>query len=59
MVRFTKGGTMKMRLSMWAACVVASLLAAGCTTPMEHNLPPADQLARLGPGMAGPGPGVM
>jgi hypothetical protein len=35
------------------------LTAAGCVTPIEHNLPPAERLMHPGPGVDGPGPGVM
>jgi hypothetical protein len=31
----------------------------GCKSPFSHNLPPAVQLAQPGPGVGGPGPGVM
>ena len=35
-----------------------ALLAQGCATS-THNLPPAQQLLEQGPGVGGPGPGVM
>ena len=35
-----------------------ALLAQGCATS-THNLPPAQQLLESGPGVGGPGPGVM
>jgi hypothetical protein len=42
-------------LSLLAACVTI----AGCRTPCKQNLPPADMLMHPGPGVDGPGPGVM
>lgn len=44
--------------------VVASVLAllaaiTGCTGPYKQNLPPAQMLMEPGPGVGGPGPGVM
>jgi len=50
---------MKARLS-WCACLMATLLTAfGCSTYKSHNLPPAQRLMEPGPGVGGPGPGVM
>jgi len=34
-------------------------LMVGCKGPLHHNLPPAQQLMEPGPGVGGPGPGVM
>jgi hypothetical protein len=51
---------MKLRLSLsiLSAAVVASTL--GCAAaPYAHNLPPAQQLLEPGPGVGGPGPGVL
>ena len=31
----------------------------GCRAPCKNNLPPADMLMHPGPGVDGPGPGVM
>ncbi len=42
-------------VSLLAACV----MIAGCRTPGKQNLPPADMLMHPGPGVDGPGPGVM
>ena len=40
--------------------LVALMLAAlGCAFPKQHNLPPAQQLMEPGPGVGGPGPGVL
>lgn len=50
---------MRIRLAMWVSCWAAMLTAAGCVTPIEHNLPPAERLMHWGPGVDGPGPGVM
>ncbi|HQU43590.1 MAG TPA: hypothetical protein PK867_12315 [Pirellulales bacterium] len=38
-------------------CALAAL--AGCKAPFTKNLPPAEQLMHPGPGVDGPGPGVM
>lgn len=55
---------MSVRLSLGALLVAATL--AGCVAPGAHNLPPkvhnappAQQLLELGPGVGGPGPGVL
>ncbi|MBW3596828.1 MAG: hypothetical protein KY475_06075 [Planctomycetes bacterium] len=38
----------------------AAAAAGGCGTPLkQHNLPPAQQLMEPGPGVGGPGPGVL
>ena len=39
--------------------IVAGLAMAGCRAPCKNNLPPADMLMHPGPGVDGPGPGVM
>ena len=44
---------------IWAAIAIAALLTTGCGTMQQHNLPPADQIAHPGPGVDGPGPGVL
>ena len=41
-------------------CLLVLVIAtAGCMGPFQHNLPPAERLAHPGPGVDGPGPGVM
>ncbi|MBN2474116.1 MAG: hypothetical protein JXB62_05890 [Pirellulales bacterium] len=47
-----------MRISLVFAFVVA-VAVAGCQVPMQENLPPAQMLMHPGPGVDGPGPGVM
>ena len=39
--------------------LVLMLATVGCKSPMKNNLPPASQLMHPGPGVDGPGPGVM
>jgi len=39
--------------------LLALLAAAGCAFPKAYNLPPAQQLLEPGPGVGGPGPGVL
>ena len=41
---------------MWLA---AGLAAVGCAFPKAHNIPPAIQIMEPGPGVGGPGPGVL
>jgi hypothetical protein len=49
---------MKLRSSL--TLVMLASLAGGCGTPLkQHNLPPAQQLMEPGPGVGGPGPGVL
>lgn len=44
----------------FAVCVMALLVAiGGCKGPCHQNLPPAEMLMHPGPGVDGPGPGVM
>jgi hypothetical protein len=51
---------MKVNLQLWMAMLVAGVLGAtGCAVPRAHNLPPAQQLLEPGPGVGGPGPGVL
>ncbi len=45
--------------SSFVLMVVACVAIAGCRTPCKENLPPAQQLMHPGPGVDGPGPGVM
>ncbi|QDU27465.1 hypothetical protein ETAA8_25530 [Anatilimnocola aggregata] len=49
---------MKIRLLL---CIMslAVVTATGCVFPKAHNLPPASQLLEPGPGVGGPGPGVL
>lgn len=46
---------MKYRMAVF--CALAAL--AGCKAPFSKNLPPAEQIMHPGPGVDGPGPGVM
>lgn len=51
-----------MRITNWfaSALLATGLAATGCTgAKMAHNLPPAQQLMEPGPGVGGPGPGVI
>ncbi len=50
---------MKVRLSVWTLLVVATAALTGCHAPGGHNLPPAQQLQHPGPGVGGPGAGVI
>jgi hypothetical protein len=50
---------MKTRLSLWSLALGVCLAALGCAFPKQHNLPPAVQLMEPGPGVGGPGPGVL
>lgn len=54
-----KVNDMRIRIGLWMTCVIAALVATGCIMPKEHNLPPAHRLMHPGPGVGGPGPGVM
>lgn len=47
-----------MRFSAGFFCVLVAALA-GCKMPGTHNLPPAERLMHPGPGVDGPGPGVL
>ena len=49
---------MKIRFSL-VLLVAAGFAAAGCAFPKAHNLPPAQRLLEPGPGVGGPGPGVL
>lgn len=46
---------MKYRWALFCAFVAM----VGCKAPFSHNLPPAEQIMHPGPGVDGPGPGVM
>ncbi len=51
---------MKIRLSLVSIALALGLTALGCAFPHhQHNLPPAAQLMEPGPGVGGPGPGVL
>lgn len=51
---------MKLRLSLWIVMMAAISATLGCAAaPYAHNLPPAQQLLEPGPGVGGPGPGVL
>lgn len=49
-----------MKITQFAALAAAlALSAAGCVNPLGYNLPPASRLLEPGPGVGGPGPGVL
>src|SRR5688572_25654617 len=50
---------MRIRLSLVSLALALGLTALGCAFPKQHNLPPAAQLMEPGPGVGGPGPGVL
>ncbi|MBP85465.1 MAG: hypothetical protein CMJ64_01920 [Planctomycetaceae bacterium] len=51
---------MKVRLTLWSLFTAAAVMATGCVSDIRsHNLPPAEQLFQPGPGIGGPGPGVL
>jgi hypothetical protein len=51
---------MKVRLTLWSLFTAAAVMATGCVSDIRsHNLPPAEQLFQPGPGVGGPGPGVL
>ena len=54
-VNFSKG----LMLLAVAALVGCQVPATRSGLPIAHNLPPAQMLAEPGPGVGGPGPGVM
>ena len=39
--------------------LLAVMVIAGCEGPIKHNLPPSQMMMHPGPGVDGPGPGVM
>ncbi|XZE54528.1 hypothetical protein SH139x_000498 [Planctomycetaceae bacterium SH139] len=47
-----------MRLTSKLLCVAATVMATGCA-PVRHNLPPEQRMMEPGPGVGGPGPGVL
>ena len=51
---------MKTYVKFWALILVAAMSVTGCVKPFQqHDLPPAHQLMHPGPGVDGPGPGVL
>jgi hypothetical protein len=50
---------MKFRLSLVSLACAVALMSLGCAFPKQHNLPPAAMLMEPGPGVGGPGPGVL
>src|SRR6185503_16023725 len=54
-----RGDIMKIRLSLWILTAAVACTALGCAFPKAHNIPPAQQLLEPGPGVGGPGPGVL
>ncbi|MDA1051057.1 MAG: hypothetical protein O3C40_11345 [Planctomycetota bacterium] len=51
---------MKVRLALWSLFTAAAVTAMGCASDIRsHNLPPAERLMQPGPGVGGPGPGVL
>ena len=45
--------------SLALSIMLASVAIMGCRAPCRENLPPAGMLLHPGPGVDGPGPGVM
>ncbi len=45
--------------SFVVSLIVVGLALAGCRAPCKNNVPPAEMLNHPGPGVDGPGPGVM
>ena len=51
---------MKLQTIRWIVATAASLGALGCVSGrVAHNLPPSQRLLEPGPGVGGPGPGVI
>ena len=49
-----------MKVTYFAAMIAALVISmAGCVSPLGYNLPPAERLFHPGPGVDGPGPGVI
>ena len=53
--------TLRTWLTNWRACGLAlvTIAAVGCGGRLAYNLPPAQQIMHPGPGVGGPGPGVI
>ena len=54
-----EGGTMRARTLFVSSLLAAAVVALGCGGRLAYNLPPAQQLMHPGPGVGGPGPGVL
>jgi hypothetical protein len=51
---------MNVRRTLWTVFVGGAIAATGCSgLQQSHNVPPAQQLMEPGPGVGGPGPGVI
>ena len=50
---------MKLRLKNWCLFFALTLAVTGCAGWKPYNLPPAERLLQPGPGVGGPGPGVL
>ncbi len=50
---------MRVKTLFMKSLLVLSVAAIGCGGRMAYNLPPAQQLMHPGPGVGGPGPGVL
>ncbi len=50
---------MRTRLCLTNLMVLVAVAAVGCGGRLAYNLPPAQQLQHPGPGVGGPGPGVI
>ena len=50
---------MKSRFVLGIMPLLALVAAAGCAFPRAYNLPPSQQIMEPGPGVGGPGPGVL
>ncbi|MCA9198308.1 MAG: hypothetical protein KDA87_12250 [Planctomycetales bacterium] len=50
---------MRIRVLVWTFAYLSVVTGMGCQLTGGHNLPPATQLAQPGPGVGGPGPGVL
>ena len=52
------GETMKRIVTHMSLFAASAILATGCV-PVRHNLPPEQRMIEAGPGVGGPGPGVL
>ena len=50
---------MKTCMSRWIMLIAIAATAVGCAHHRSYNLPPAERLMEPGPGVGGPGPGVL